>query len=43
MLQPEATFLNKSIRVYDHKDEIIGIGCIEKDGFLKPIRVFNFN
>ncbi len=43
MLRPEATSLNQSIRVYDHKDEIIGIGCIEKDGFLKPIRVFNFH
>ena len=42
-LQSEATTLNQSIRVYDHKDVIIGIGCIEKDGFLKPIRVFNFN
>ena len=43
MLQPEATFLNQSLRVYDHNDQIVGLGCIEKDGFLKPIRVFNFN
>ena len=43
MLQPEATFLNQSIRVYDHNDQIVGLGCFEKDGFLKPIRVFNFN
>ncbi len=43
MLQSEATFLNQSIRVYDHKDEIVGLGCIGNDGLLKPTRVFNLN
>jgi len=43
MLQPEDALMNQSIRVYDHKDQIIGLGCIEKNGLLKPIRVFNLN
>jgi tRNA pseudouridine55 synthase len=42
-LPQEDTLLNKSIRIYDHKDQIIGLGCIENDGLLKPIRVFNLN
>ena len=39
----EDTLLNKNIRIYDHKDQIVGLGCIENDGLLKPIRVFNLN
>jgi len=42
-LPPEDALLNKNIRVYDHKDQIVGLGCIESDGILKPIRVFNLN
>ena len=40
-LPHEDTLLNKSVRVYDHKDQIVGLGCMENDGLLKPIRVFN--
>ena len=43
MLQPEDALMNQSIRVYDHNDQIVGLGCIEKNGLLKPIKVFNFN
>ena len=39
----EDTIINKNIRVYDHNNQIVGLGCIESDGFLKPIRVFNLN
>ena len=39
----EDTIINKNIRVYDHKNQIVGLGCIESDGFLKPIRIFNLN
>ena len=42
-LPHEDSLLNKSIRVYDHKDQIVGLGCIENDGLLKPTRVFNLN
>ena len=42
-LPTKDTVFNKNIRVYDHKDQIVGLGCIESDGFLKPIRVFNLN
>ena len=42
-LPHEDTFLNKSIRIYDHKDQIVGLGRITNDGLLKPIRVFNLN
>ena len=37
------TYRNQNIRVYDHKDQIVGLGCIENDGLLKPTRVFNLN
>ena len=37
----EDTLLNKNIRIYDHNDQIVGLGCIENDGLLKPKRVFN--
>jgi|TARA_B100001750_G_C15448417_1_gene567539 tRNA pseudouridine55 synthase len=40
---PEDTIINKNIRVYNQKDQIVGLGCIESDGFLKPIRIFNLN
>jgi tRNA pseudouridine55 synthase len=40
-LPHEDALLNKSVRVYDHKDQIVGLGCMENDGLLKPIRVFN--
>ena len=43
MLESKDLSINQSIRVYDHKDHILGLGYIEKDGFLKPMRVFNFN
>ena len=43
MLQPGDSLMNQSIRVYDHNDQIVGLGCIEKNGLLKPIRVFNLN
>ena len=43
MLQHEDALMNQSIRVYDHNDQIVGLGCIEKNGLLKPIRVFNLN
>ena len=43
MLQPGDSLMNQSIRVYDHNDQIVGLGCIEKNGLLKPIKVFNFN
>jgi len=43
MLQPEDALFNQNIRVYDHNDQIVGLGCIEKNGLLKPIKVFNFN
>jgi len=42
-LPHEDTLLNKNIRIYDHKNQIVGLGCIENDGLLKPIRVFNLN
>ncbi|SVB97577.1 uncharacterized protein METZ01_LOCUS250431 [marine metagenome] len=42
-LPHEDILLNKSIRIYNHKDQIVGLGCIENDGLLKPIRVFNLN
>ena len=35
--------LSKNIRVYNEKDQIVGLGCIENDGLLKPIKVFNLN
>ena len=40
-LPPQDALLNKSIRIYDDKDQIVGLGYIENDGLLKPIRVFN--
>ena len=43
MLPTKSTFLSQNIRVYDHKDQIVGLGYIENDGQLKPIRVFNLN
>ena len=42
-LSPEDALLNKNIRVYDHKNQIVGLGSIESDGLLKPLRVFNLN
>jgi len=42
-LSHEDSLLTKNIRVYDHKDQIVGLGYIENDGLLKPIRVFNLN
>ena len=42
-LKSQDAFMNQNIRVYDHKDKIIGLGYIENDGFLKPIRMFNVN
>ena len=41
MLQPEDALMNQSISVYDLKDQIVGLGCIENDGLLKPTKVFN--
>ena len=42
-LLTEDALLNKKIRVYDLNNQIIGLGCIENDGLLKPIRLFNLN
>ena len=42
-LSHKDVLLSKNIRVYDHKDQIVGLGCIENDGLLKPVRVFNLN
>ena len=33
-------YKDQNIRVYDHEDQIVGLGCIENDGLLKPTRVF---
>ena len=43
MLPYKDAYKDKNIRVYDHEDQIIGLGCIENDGLLKPTRVFNLN
>ena len=42
-LPPQDALLNKNIRIYDDKDQIVGLGCIENDGLLKTVRVFNLN
>ena len=36
-------YKDQNIRVYDHEDQIVGLGCIENDGLLRPTRVFNLN
>jgi len=36
-------YKDQNIRVYNHKDQIIGLGYIGNDGLLKPTRVFNLN
>ena len=43
LLPSKNTYKNQNIRVYDHGDQIVGLGCIENDGLLKPTRVFNLN
>ena len=43
VLPSKDTYKNENIRVYDDGDQIVGLGCIENDGLLKPTRVFNLN
>ena len=43
MLPPKDTYKDQNIRVYNHEDQIVGLGCIGEDGLLKPTRVFNLN
>ena len=43
LLPLKDSYKNQNIRVYDHGDQIVGLGCIENDGLLKPTRVFNLN
>ena len=42
-LSTKDALLKKNIRVYDLNNQIVGLGCIENDGLLKPIRLFNLN
>ena len=43
MLPPKDAYKDQNIRVYNHEDQIVGLGCIENDGLLKPTRIFNLN
>jgi len=43
MLPPKDAYKDQNIRVYNHEDQIVGLGCIGEDGLLKPTRVFNLN
>ena len=43
VLPSKDTYRDQNIRVYDHEDQIVGLGYIGNDGLLKPIRVFNLN
>ena len=43
MLPPKDAYMDQNIRVYNHEDQIVGLGCIGEDGLLKPTRVFNLN
>ena len=43
VLPSKDTYKNQNIRVYDHEDQIVGLGYIGNDGLLKPTRVFNLN
>ena len=43
MLPPKDTYKDQNIRVYNHENQIVGLGCIGEDGLLKPTRVFNLN
>ncbi len=43
MLPPKDAYKDQNIRVYNHEDQIVGLGYIGEDGLLKPTRVFNLN
>ena len=43
LLPSKDAYKDQNIRVYDHEDQIVGLGYIGNDGLLKPTRVFNLN